>query len=79
MGLNDNFSNDLAAKENKAQITDDFTRLTTALPHARFIVVEPFWYTDDRPRSVEVINSWVQAAAHAIGADYIAGASHWIE
>jgi lysophospholipase L1-like esterase len=42
-------------------------------------VVEPFWYTDERPRSVEVINGWVKDAAASIGADYIPGASHWIE
>ena len=79
MGLNDNFSYDLAAQDIKAQISDDLSRMSTALPDARFIVVEPFWYTDERPRSVEVIISWVQSAANAIGADYIAGASRWIE
>ena len=79
MGLNDNFSYDRAADEIEKQITDDFTRLKTALPDARIIVVEPFWYTDERPESVEVIIGWVQAAAGDIGADYIPGASHWIE
>ena len=43
------------------------------------ILVEPFWYTDERPESVETIISWVEDAAAEIGADYIAGASHWIE
>lgn len=79
MGLNDNFSYDFAAQDIKAQISDDLSRLSAALPDARFIVVEPFWYTDERPRSVEVIISWVQSAAASIGADYIAGASRWIE
>jgi lysophospholipase L1-like esterase len=79
MGLNDNFSYDRAADQIEAQITDDFTRLSTALPDARITVVEPFWYTDERPESVEVIIGWVEAAAGAIGADYIPGASHWIE
>lgn len=79
MGLNDNFSYDFAAQDIKAQISDDLSRMSTTLPDARFIVVEPFWYTDERPRSVEVIISWVQSAAAAIGADYIAGASRWIE
>ncbi|MGJ8721893.1 MAG: SGNH/GDSL hydrolase family protein [Salinibacterium amurskyense] len=79
MGLNDNFSFDARASDIQAQITDDFDRLTTALPDARFIVVEPFWYTDERPDSVETIISWVEAAAAASGADYIPGASHWIE
>ena len=79
MGLNDNFSYDRAANQIRLRITEDFTRLATALPDARFIVVEPFWYTDRRPESVEVIIGWVRDAAAAIGADYIPGASHWIE
>ena len=79
MGLNDNFSYDFAADRIRAQITADFTRLKTALPDARIIVVEPFWYTDERPASVEIIIGWVKDAAAAIGADYIPGASHWIE
>ena len=79
MGLNDNFSYDFSANEIREQIGVDLERLKTALPDARFIVVEPFWYTDDRPSSVGVINGWVADAAKAIGADYIPGASHWIE
>ena len=79
MGLNDNFSFDTKAVEIEAQITDDLMRLDDALPEARFIVVEPFWYTDERPRSVEVINGWVKDAAADIDADYISGASRWIE
>jgi len=79
MGLNDNFSYDFAANEIEEQIGVDFDRLKSALPDARFIVVEPFWYTDERPSSVGVINGWVRDAAAAIGADYIPGASHWIE
>jgi len=79
MGLNDNFSYEFAAQAIKAQISDDLSRMAVALPDARFIVVEPFWYTDERPRSVEVIISWVRASATAIGAGYIAGASRWIE
>lgn len=79
MGLNDNFSYDFAADEIKSQISEDLTRLKDALPDARFIVVEPFWYTDDRPSSVETIIGWVKDAAADIDADYIAGASHWIE
>ena len=79
MGLNDNFSFDTTAVEIEAQIIDDLMRLDDALPEARFIVVEPFWYTDERPRSVEVINGWVKDAAADIDADYISGASRWIE
>jgi len=79
MGLNDNFSYGIAADDIRRQITLDLDRLSTALPDARFIVVEPFWYTDERPESVEVINGWVRDAAAAIDADYVAGASRWIE
>ena len=79
MGLNDNFSYDRAAEAIKTQISDDFARLKMALPDARIIVVEPFWYTDLRPASVEIIIDWVKAAAAEIDAEYIPGASHWIE
>jgi len=79
MGLNDNFSYAYAADAIEEQITTDFTRLSEALPSAHFIVVEPFWYTDDRPESLTVISGWVKDAAAVIGADYISGASHWIE
>ncbi|WP_245884846.1 SGNH/GDSL hydrolase family protein [Glaciihabitans tibetensis] len=79
MGLNDNFSFASRSEQIEQQITDDLTRLKRALPDARFIVVEPFWYTDERPESVETIIGWVAAAAAAIDADYIAGASRWIE
>jgi lysophospholipase L1-like esterase len=78
MGLNDNFSYSVAATRIHAQIAADFTRLRTALPRARFIVVEPFWYTDSRPKSLGVIIGWVKAAAAAIQADYVPGASRWI-
>ena len=79
MGLNDNFSYGRAADRIQAQISDDLGRLSSQLPDARLIVVEPFWYTDERPESVDVIIGWVKGAAAAVGADYIPGASHWIE
>ena len=79
MGLNDNFSYDFAADEIHAAIDEDLQHLKAELPDARFIVVEPFWYTDERPASVEVIIGWVHDAADAIGADWIPDASHWIE
>jgi lysophospholipase L1-like esterase len=79
MGLNDNFSMPGRADEIQAAISRDFTAMKAALPDARFIVVEPFWYTDERPESVQQIIGWVKAAADAIGADYIPGASHWMD
>ncbi|MGG7463555.1 SGNH/GDSL hydrolase family protein [Plantibacter sp. YIM 135347] len=79
MGLNDNFSFDIAADRIHSQIDADLTRLHDALPEARFIVVEPFWYTDERPASLQTISDWVADAAKRIGADTVPGASHWIE
>lgn len=79
MGLNDNFSFDSSADRIEAQIADDLGRLKSALPDARFVVVEPFWYTDERPESVDIIAGWVKDEADSIGADHIAGASRWIE
>ena len=79
MGLNDNFSFASKADEIRAQITDDIDRMKRALPNARFIVVEPFWYTDERPASVDTIIGWVRDAAAAIDAAYLPGASRWIE
>jgi lysophospholipase L1-like esterase len=79
MGLNDNFSYAYAADDIHEAIDADLAELKAALPDARFIVVEPFWYTDVRPDSVEVIIGWVHDAADAIGADWIPDASHWIE
>ena len=79
LGLNDNFAFPESVDAIHTQIGADFTRLKQGLPHARFIVVEPFWYTDDRPPSVDIIGGWVKAAAAEIHADYIRGASHWIE
>jgi lysophospholipase L1-like esterase len=79
MGLNDNFSYASASSEIHRRIDADISRLATALPDARLIVVEPFWYTDDRPASLGVIAGWVHDAAIRAGADWIPGASHWIE
>jgi lysophospholipase L1-like esterase len=79
MGLNDNFSMPSRSDEIHDAIVADFTALRRALPQTRIIVVEPFWYTDQRPESLSVISGWVEAEAEVIGADYIAGASHWIE
>ncbi|WP_168916406.1 SGNH/GDSL hydrolase family protein [Microcella flavibacter] len=79
MGLNDNFSYDRVGERIQEQMNDDIDILVEALPEARFIVVEPFWYTDERPESVEVIIRWQREMAERIDADYIEGASRWIE
>jgi lysophospholipase L1-like esterase len=79
MGLNDNFAYHSAPDDIHEAIDADLRRLKTELPNARFIVVEPFWYTDERPDSVEVIIGWVHDAADAIDADWVPGASHWLE
>lgn len=79
MGLNDNFSYDRAADQIHARIDDDLDRLREGLPAARIIVVEPFWYTAERPASVDVIIGWVAEAADRIGADQVTGASRWLD
>jgi len=79
MGLNYNFSYAVAADDIHAQIDSDLHHLKAELPDARFVVVEPFWYTDERPDSLAVIIGWVHDAADDIGADWVPDASHWIE
>jgi lysophospholipase L1-like esterase len=79
MGLNDTFSMQTSADEIREAISDDLQRFRTELPDARLIVVEPFWHQDQRPESLEQLIEWVEKAAARVGADYIAGASRWIE
>ncbi|BFM25226.1 SGNH/GDSL hydrolase family protein [Microbacterium sp. che218] len=79
MGLNDNFSYDERADEIHATIDSDLQRLRNGLPAARIVVVEPFWYTADRPASLDVISGWIENAAARIGADHIDGASRWLD
>jgi lysophospholipase L1-like esterase len=79
MGLNDAFSYDRHADDVHEQIGDDLDRISRALPEARLVVVEPFWYTDERPESVDVIAGWVHDAADEVGADWVPGASRWLE
>jgi lysophospholipase L1-like esterase len=79
MGLNDNFSYAAYGDDIQDAIDADLQRLESELPEARFIVVEPFWYTDLRPDSLGVIIGWVHDAADEIGADWVPDASHWLE
>jgi lysophospholipase L1-like esterase len=79
MGLNDNFSYDNDPDLIRETITDDLRRFREALPDARLIVIEPFWYTDERPRSLEVITGWARDAAAEVDADWIPGASGWLD
>lgn len=79
MGLNDAYSFPEPGPDVRAAIDDDFARLSGALPDARFIVVEPFWYTEVQPESLAVVTGWVKSAAERIDADYITGASSWIQ
>jgi lysophospholipase L1-like esterase len=79
MGLNDNFAYERAGSGIRDQIVADLELLARELPDARLIVVEPFWYTDTRPGSVEVIIGWVRDGAERVGADWVAGASRWLE
>jgi lysophospholipase L1-like esterase len=79
MGLNDNFSYDFGPERIRQAIGDDLERLRDALPDARLVVVEPFWYTEERPESVDAIIGWVRDAATDAGADWIPGASRWLD
>jgi lysophospholipase L1-like esterase len=79
MGLNDNFSFAGRAALIHETITADLTRIREALPAARIIVVEPFWYTAERPESFATIIGWVEDAAASIDADWIPGASRWLD
>ncbi|MET4637743.1 SGNH/GDSL hydrolase family protein [Mycetocola sp. 2940] len=79
MGLNDNFSMPGEAEAIESAIRDDLDTFADELPDARLVVVEPFWYTDERPASVDTIIGWVSDAAADVGADYIPGASRWLE
>lgn len=78
LGLNDTFSFEFAAAEIEQNIEDDLERLSTALPDARIIVVEPFWHDGEPPESLHTIAGWLKDAAADIDADYIAGASRWL-
>ena len=79
MGLNDSFLTASDSDELEAAIGDDLERFRDELPDARLVVVEPFWYTAERPRSLEQIIDWVEQAADRVGADHIDGASRWLE
>ena len=79
LGLNDVFSFGTAASEIERQIAADLERISTALPDARIIVVEPFWHAGEAPESLDTIAGWLRDAAADIDADYIAGASHWLQ
>ncbi len=79
MGLNDNFIMPAEADDIEAAIDADLQRFDAELPDARLVVVEPFWHQDERPESVAQIIGWVEAAAERVEADYISGASRWIE
>ncbi|MHA6694278.1 SGNH/GDSL hydrolase family protein [Homoserinimonas sp. A520] len=78
LGLNDTFSFEFAAADIKHNIEDDFERLSTELPDARIIVVEPFWHDGEPPDSLDKIAGWLRDAAADIDADYVAGASGWL-
>ncbi|WP_448809182.1 SGNH/GDSL hydrolase family protein [Agromyces bauzanensis] len=79
MGLNDTFLTSSRADDLEAAIGEDLERFRAELPDARLVVVEPFWYTAERPDSLERIIDWVEAAADRVGADHIDGASRWLE
>ena len=79
MGLNDAFSVPDRGAELEAAITDDLNAFADELPEARLVVVEPFWYTDVRLQSIDTVIGWVRDAADTAGAEYIPGASRWLD
>lgn len=79
LGLNDAFSPETAASEIEQQVAADLERLRAGLPDARIIVVEPFWHAGEPPDSLDTIAGWLRGAAADIDADYIAGASRWLQ
>lgn len=79
LGLNDAYSFESVGTRVQDQIREDFDRLSTQLPSARIIVVEPFWYTAERPEALIAVTEWVREEAEQIDADYIPGASEWIQ
>lgn len=79
MGLNDSLLAPADADEIETAIGEDLERFRDELPDARLVVVEPFWYTAERPDSLERIIEWVEEASERVGADHIDGASRWLE
>ena len=79
MGLNDNFSMPGRAGDIEAAIGRDLARFADELPDARLVVVEPFWYRDDRPRRSPRSTAGSRMPRPTSGADVIPGASRWIE
>ena len=79
IGLNDAFSLPGRSADLEAAITADLTEFAEELPEARLVVVEPFWYTDERTRSIDTLIDWVRDAAGAVDAEYVPGASRWLE
>ena len=79
MGLNDNSVMPGSAAEVHAAIEADFHALRHRDPRrpphrGRAVLVEP-----GSPGSVDRIIGWVRAAAKEVGADYVPGASHWMD
>lgn len=79
MGLNDVFSYHQHAAEIRGAIQRDLTKLAAEMPRARLVVVEPFWWSRERPAALETIIGWVREAAESVAAGYVPGASRWIQ
>lgn len=79
LGLNDAFSYDRAGDRIRDAVFADLRRLRDELPDARLVVIEPFWYTSERPEAIEVISGWLEDAAAEVGASWIPGASRWLD
>ncbi|WP_217423945.1 SGNH/GDSL hydrolase family protein [Agromyces sp. Marseille-P2726] len=79
MGLNDAFHAPEEADDLEPAIRADLERLRAELPDARLIVVEPFWHQHERLASLDRLIGMVEDAAADVDADYISGASRWLQ
>src|SRR5258707_23446 len=61
------------------ELAGSLRRIPSVLPGGHISGADAFWYTADRPASVDAIIGWVHAATESIGADWVPGASHWID
>ena len=78
MGLNDTFVADEQLDAITAAIHDDFARFRVEAPHARLIVVAPFWIPAPVSPEYVAVAEAVKAGAVAAGADYVGGAGDWL-
>jgi lysophospholipase L1-like esterase len=60
-------------------IRSDIERLSTGLPDAALVIVEPMWFKAERPTQLQTVIDEVRDAADREGALFVAGASRWLD